>query len=68
MGEQLSPELRDGWIEWAGGPCPITDQEAEFGMELRSGLTLTGVRAAEWNWENRGHSLDIVKYRVEQFK
>lgn len=54
------------WIEWAGGKCPVSNPDAEVEVRFRNGLTVTDCDAWEWNWADRGQSLDIIAYRVVQ--
>ncbi len=54
----------DGWIDWAGGECPVPKGKL-FEYRLRDGGTgapLTSSTA--WNWKHEGSPYDIVAYRL----
>lgn len=54
--------LNDGWIEWAGGECPVPSAksvEVEF---------VNGTKGKDfpkwWVWYHNGEDDDIIAYRV----
>ena len=51
-----------GWVEWAGGPCPV-DSWVWVEIETRKGEKLTRPAFA-WRWEHHTRFDDIVRYRV----
>ena len=51
-----------GWLEWAGGDCPVDeDQKVEYRL-LTAGQDLTV--GGELRWSNDLHPADIVAYRL----
>lgn len=62
---KAAPPVGDGWIEWAGGECPV-DPCALVEVELRDRVKDTRLAGEYW-WTHGGdHSPggDIVRYRV----
>lgn len=56
----------DGWIAWAGGARPVP-RDLRVRVRFRSGLeTAHYTSAGSWHWAHRGHSGDIVAYRVRE--
>lgn len=55
----------DGWIDWAGGECPITPS-ALVDIMLQDGGEYSGMPAEGWRWEHLGDRSDIIKYRLHQ--
>lgn len=56
--------MSDGWIEWAGGECPVhpdTVVEIEFRGGSRGSVATPAVG---WYWKHDGDSSDIVRYRI----
>lgn len=54
----------DGWIEWAGGECPIPD-DAEHEVKFRDGGKARDHGAAmDWRWTHDGYPGDIIAYRI----
>lgn len=49
----------DGWIEWAGGDCPINEVE----IKRRDGQFRTG-SSGGFRWDHRQNDFDIIAYRV----
>lgn len=54
----------DGWIEWAGGECPV-DGAAFVDYKMRSGQVGTD-DAHILRWNHKGFSGDIIAYRLHQ--
>jgi hypothetical protein len=59
----------DGWIDWAGGECPV-DEHQVVRAKLRDGGMSRG-RAGDYAWFHDGPehwqgNCDIVAYRVEE--
>lgn len=61
----------DGWIDWAGGECPITSKDVEYQVRYRGGydsevrtLGAFGHRKGIWLHEPGDPGRDIVAYRV----
>lgn len=55
----------DGWIEWAGGECPV-GQNQGVDVKLRGGYGdhFYGNPASYFEWSHNGLGLDIIAYRV----
>lgn len=55
----------DGWIEWAGGECPV-DSEVAVEIKFRNGAAggVTQQRAITYRWTDEGSDWDIIAYRV----
>lgn len=61
----------DGWIEWAGGECPVSpdtyvqyqmrEEKREYAARI-SGLR--GTRASDLLWADTNKHSDIIAYRV----
>jgi len=59
----------DGWIDWAGGECPVDDHQV-VEVKFRDGCMFR-CRAGDYAWfhdgsETRQGNGDIVAYRVEE--
>lgn len=63
--EPLTGTGVDGWIDWAGGECPITPG-ALVDIMLQDGEEYSGMTAEGWRWEHLGNRSDIIKYRLHQ--
>lgn len=56
----------DGWIEWAGGVCPV-DPHTKVDWKGRNGICATDTaRDLNWTHENNGDQIDIVAYRIRK--
>lgn len=56
----------DGWIDWAGGECPV-DRELPVDLKFRDGDSEEeGHQAGAYRWNNKGGSGDIIAYRLHQ--
>lgn len=58
----------DGWIEWKGGECPVSN-ETIVDVRFRDGERGARVAADAWRWEHYGEGReyadgDIIAYRV----
>ena len=58
----------DGWIDWAGGECPLVDDAlVEVRYRNEKSYHIKGINAAgKWNWRHDGHEGDIIAYRLHQ--
>jgi hypothetical protein len=52
------------WIEWPGGPCPVTEYTAPE-VRYRSGGT-TEMQANRIRWSHTGEWNDVMAYRIRQ--
>ncbi len=52
----------DGWIEWAGGECPVGNG-VKVDLRFREGNELLEIDA-DWRWNHRDTPSDIVAYRL----
>ncbi len=53
----------DGWVDWAGGECPLTNPTAE--VEYLTRLRNKYVNAVgDLRWEHASLGGDIIAYRV----
>ena len=52
----------DGWIEWAGGPCPV-DRDARVDLKFSGAWDGVG-RAGNMFWSHDGGDSDIIAYRA----
>lgn len=62
---EVSQEERDsdGWIEWGGGSCPVSENEI-VDLKFGSGYVRYGTDT-KYKWEGTGaRDCDIVAYRV----
>lgn len=55
----------DGWIDWAGGECPV-DSCAAVDVIFRSKKTAAAYQADRWRWDHNGTDSDIIAYRLSQ--
>ena len=58
----------DGWIEWAGGECPV-DVDTRVEVQLRNPGNYhkcMPARADSWDWGNDGVDGDIIAYCLHQ--
>lgn len=69
MGLCATPEIEnDGWIEWAGGECPVSGEKL-VEIKMRNGGTDGPRKAGNLSWHN-GNTVrdemgcDIIAYRV----
>ena len=55
-----------GWIEWAGGECPV-GPGTRLDVRFRNGASTegfySGVSASARDWRHDGSGIDIVAYR-----
>lgn len=55
----------DGWIEWAGGECPVKgDVLIQGKLRNGEGWHMETRCAGEWDWSVDGHPGDIIAYRI----
>lgn len=65
-----SEPANDGWVEWAGGVCPVDlgtriDTKYRDGDEMFNGEAgQFGTKTSEMFWLNECHKNDIVAYRL----
>jgi len=52
------------WIEWSGGPCPVSD-ETKVEIRMETLAQWTG-EASEFSWVKMGDDADITEYRIIQ--
>ena len=57
----------DGWIQWAGGECPV-DSDAIVEVKCRhpSSHQFNNDRAGDFYWSHDGLGYDIIAYRLQQ--
>lgn len=55
----------DGWIEWGGGECPLSENTA-IDFICRDGDEGFDYEAREIGWHHDGAGDDIIAYRVVQ--
>jgi hypothetical protein len=57
----------DGWIEWAGGECPV-DPDTKVQTQYRNGRLgfpkPARSKAIDWHHAHDGSGWDLVAYRV----
>lgn len=67
------PTADDGWIEWAGGECPVADDamiQVQFRCERRKAAEDVAAERAvslegrTFRWSHLGFRADIIAYRV----
>lgn len=58
---------RDGWIQWAGGDCPV-DSDAIVEVKYRNPnpYQYNNDRAGDFSWAHDGIDGDIIAYRLRQ--
>lgn len=58
---------RDGWIQWAGGECPVdSDAIVEIKFRWHNQHQYNNDRAGDFDWTHTGRSSDIIAYRLHQ--
>lgn len=57
-------EPGDGWIDWAGGECPVRDSESVIVIFRDGDMADSSERAGNYAWNHDGKISDIVSYRV----
>lgn len=63
--EAVLAAKNDGWIDWSGGECPVSDSEIVdviFGPGGRMSTNIAGC----WRWSHSGTDSDIIAYRLHQ--
>lgn len=57
---------RDGWIQWAGGECPV-DSDAVVEVKFRNPnpYQINNDRAGDFTWSHHGFDGDIIAYRLQ---
>lgn len=55
----------DGWIEWAGGECPV-DTKTLVDIRLKVGFTYKSCHPGDYSWRHAGGGGDIIAYRLHQ--
>lgn len=78
MYEAALAAKNDGWIEWAGGKCPV-EEGTLVDVRYRNGHENHHVHAGEWcddtgsdpawcaeNWTHSNNNHDIIAYRLHQ--
>lgn len=66
-GKTASAADADGWIEWAGGECPVdSDAIVEVKYLKPSPLHFNNDRAGDFAWSHTGSNGDIIAYRIVQ--
>lgn len=61
-------ERGEGWIEWTGGECPVTD-DTLVAVKYRNGVSMPDQQAGCYEW-NHGYGdlaqtrVDITAYRI----
>lgn len=59
----------DGWIQWAGGDCPV-DSDAIVEVKFRTSSAyqnqFNSDRAGDFYWSHHGFDGDIIAYRLQQ--
>ena len=57
----------DGWIEWSGGECPVSEFEAvQVKYKIDDGSGMCGTDAGELHWLHEDVDWDIVAYRLHK--
>ena len=58
---------RDGWIQWAGGDCPVdSDAIVEVKYRKPNPYQFNNDRAGDFTWSHDGVGGDIIAYRLQQ--
>lgn len=56
----------DGWIEWAGGDCPVdSDAIVEVKCRWHNQHQYNNDRAGDFYWAHTGSNADIIAYRLQ---
>lgn len=64
-GKTIEATGADGWIEWAGGECPVdSDAIVEVKYRKPSPYQLNNDRAGDFTWSHDGSGYDIIVYRL----
>ena len=53
----------DGWVEWAGGECPVR-ADAIVDVKWSGGNQSDFGKAYYWSWEHYDYEDNIIAYRV----
>lgn len=57
----------DGWIEWSGGECPVSEFEAvQVKYKIDDGSGMCGTDAGELHWLHEDAGWDIIAYRLHK--
>lgn len=54
----------EGWTEWNGGACPVSNPNVKIDVRFRNGVEHRKTFAGDWRWSHRNVDSDIVAYRV----
>lgn len=66
-GKTASAADADGWIEWAGGECPVDgDAIVEVRYRKTNPYQFNNDRAGDFTWSHHGIDGDIIAYRLQQ--
>ena len=58
-------DKNDGWIEWAGGDCPVdSDTIVEVKCRWHNPSQHNNDRAGDFYWTHTGSNADIIAYRL----
>lgn len=63
--EPLTGTGVDGWIDWAGGECPVV-ANAFVDVKQRDNWVSENSNANGWRWKHVGDHTDIIAYRLHQ--
>lgn len=56
----------DGWIQWAGGECPVDgDEIVEVRYRKTNPYQFNNDRAGDFTWSHHGIDGDIIAYRLQ---
>nr|UVN09992.1 MAG: hypothetical protein [Bacteriophage sp.] len=55
----------DGWIDWAGGECPV-DTKTLVDIKLKDGSTYKSCHPGDYSWRHGGYNGDIIAYRLHK--
>ncbi len=61
--QQVKAPVDDGWIEWAGGNCPVPGRATVDVMWQAKTISLNGL-ACFWDWDHVEDRANIMAYRV----
>lgn len=69
LSEEATPAADDGWIEWAGGECPVSPDaliQVQFRIDTREQAARSEFEDGDCAlvWEHSGSLGDIIAYRV----
>lgn len=56
--------MSDGWIEWGGGDCPVSEAALVEVMFCDGDVAQDPARRLVWKWQHGGTDGDIVAYRL----